>query len=616
MTSIVPELDDIAFDELAEDGRGLIPRYAPEWTDHNLHDPGITLIDLIAFLVDQQVYRIGFVGDSLRTAFTRLLGVVPREPEAARLLIWPVPNAPVLDLEPGTKIDTQDVPEARYTLDVGIRMVDAGIKEITLVTGTETKPLGTGLTEGRDPLHLLPFSGGGPRVLQIDLDAPIPHIDGAGYVSIGFLVGDAPEGDARWDDLTVEQRDPRGFWRRLETVDRTKGLRDSEVLLFRPYADETLAPSRFRVRLDQGFRAETVTLERVALNVLPATEGWDDPAAVIGEGTGLPDQTVELETDDIVGRGDLVIETNVAGVETAWILGEDLTGPGPEDAQFKLTETGIQFGNGLNGKVVPIGSQIRRGAVRRTRGAEGSVAAKLIWRIAGQTVGTNVTASSPGRDRDRFEDLARRAREVARGRIGRLNGPEIEKTLRAAGLGLADVRVVPLRRPGLDGTDAPGNRTILVLPVRDPRTQPRPAMGALRDAVETVLAPARLLGERLNVSHPTYREIDIAVDVDVESDAEPHGVQVKAETILRQRFWDVRRAPDQEVEPWPAGRAVTTGEIKDLMVDIPQVVRVPVCRISAGDAAPNETIKLKDREIALARRIDVRVTRLIEGGEA
>jgi hypothetical protein len=412
---------------------------------------------------------------------------------------------------------------------------------------------------------------------------------------------------------------------------------------------------RFRLRLDQGFRPGTVTIERLALNVLPATEGWQDAAAVIGEGTGMPDQAVTLETGDIVGRGDLVIETNVGGVktiwdtrvdvvaaglgetlatgdsvrrpglaietnvggvETVWEMHEDLAGSGPTDAHYRLTQDGIQFGNGLNGKVVPAGAQIRRGAVRRTLGATGAVAGKLIWRIGGQDVGTNIAPSSPGRDRDRFEDLARRAREAAKGRAGKLRSFEIERMLRAAGLGLEDVRVAPRRRPGLDGTDAPGSRTVLVLPVRDPKTTPRPATGALRDAVDAALAPARLLGERLHVSHPTYREVDVAAALAVEADADPDEIGAKAVEILRQRLWDILRTPDQAVPPWPAGRSVTVGEIEGLMAGIRQVVRVSDCRIGTDGTLSRVAIDLKDREIALARRIDVRVTRLIEGGEA
>ena len=74
MTSIVPDLDSTTFEQLVERARGLIPRYAPGWTDHNLHDPGMTLLDLLAWIVDQQVYRTGFVGDHHLEAFAALLG--------------------------------------------------------------------------------------------------------------------------------------------------------------------------------------------------------------------------------------------------------------------------------------------------------------------------------------------------------------------------------------------------------------------------------------------------------------------------------------------------------------------------------------------------------------
>ena len=45
-------LDNIDFGELVEFGRSMIPTYAPEWTDHNYHDPGIMLIELLAFVAD------------------------------------------------------------------------------------------------------------------------------------------------------------------------------------------------------------------------------------------------------------------------------------------------------------------------------------------------------------------------------------------------------------------------------------------------------------------------------------------------------------------------------------------------------------------------------------
>ena len=41
----VPNLDDRTWTQLVDDARALISRVAPAWTDHNVHDPGITLLD-------------------------------------------------------------------------------------------------------------------------------------------------------------------------------------------------------------------------------------------------------------------------------------------------------------------------------------------------------------------------------------------------------------------------------------------------------------------------------------------------------------------------------------------------------------------------------------------
>jgi len=43
-----PNLDDRRFQDILDEARRLIPRYCPEWTDHNLSDPGITFLELFA----------------------------------------------------------------------------------------------------------------------------------------------------------------------------------------------------------------------------------------------------------------------------------------------------------------------------------------------------------------------------------------------------------------------------------------------------------------------------------------------------------------------------------------------------------------------------------------
>lgn len=77
-------LDDRTFDDLVEDCLLRIPRYCPEWTDHNLSDPGITLIELFAWLTDQMLLRFNQVPRKNYVAFLELLGVRLQAPAPAQ----------------------------------------------------------------------------------------------------------------------------------------------------------------------------------------------------------------------------------------------------------------------------------------------------------------------------------------------------------------------------------------------------------------------------------------------------------------------------------------------------------------------------------------------------
>ncbi|MDX2241496.1 MAG: putative baseplate assembly protein [Leptolyngbyaceae cyanobacterium bins.302] len=79
-----PRLDDRAFEDLVQECILRIPRYCPEWTNHNPGDPGITLIELYAWLVDQMLRRFNQVPRRNYVAFLELLGIRLRPPEAAQ----------------------------------------------------------------------------------------------------------------------------------------------------------------------------------------------------------------------------------------------------------------------------------------------------------------------------------------------------------------------------------------------------------------------------------------------------------------------------------------------------------------------------------------------------
>jgi predicted phage baseplate assembly protein len=82
-----PKLDDRTFNDIVEEAISMIPRYAPEWTNHNPSDPGITLIELAAWMTDLLIYRLNQVPDKNYVAFLNLLGIKLKPPRAARALI-------------------------------------------------------------------------------------------------------------------------------------------------------------------------------------------------------------------------------------------------------------------------------------------------------------------------------------------------------------------------------------------------------------------------------------------------------------------------------------------------------------------------------------------------
>jgi hypothetical protein len=68
-----PALRDWSFDDLLREGLSLIPAHAPEWTNHNASDPGITLVELLAYFTELLVYRLGRVTPAAKLEFLRLL---------------------------------------------------------------------------------------------------------------------------------------------------------------------------------------------------------------------------------------------------------------------------------------------------------------------------------------------------------------------------------------------------------------------------------------------------------------------------------------------------------------------------------------------------------------
>lgn len=78
MTIEPPRLDDVDFEQLVAEATARIPVHTPEWTHHGDSDPGMTLLQLFAFIGESIVYRANRIPERNRLAFLRLLGMSPR----------------------------------------------------------------------------------------------------------------------------------------------------------------------------------------------------------------------------------------------------------------------------------------------------------------------------------------------------------------------------------------------------------------------------------------------------------------------------------------------------------------------------------------------------------
>ena len=83
----LPNLDDRRFQELRDEALARIPVHNPEWTNYNQSDPGVTLVELFAFMTENLLYRCNQIPERNRRKFLNLLGVPLQTASSARGLV-------------------------------------------------------------------------------------------------------------------------------------------------------------------------------------------------------------------------------------------------------------------------------------------------------------------------------------------------------------------------------------------------------------------------------------------------------------------------------------------------------------------------------------------------
>lgn len=69
-----PNLDDLTYAEIVDRAKQLIPVYCPEWTNFNDSDPGLTLVQLFAWMTEMVIYRVNRIPDSTYIHFLNFIG--------------------------------------------------------------------------------------------------------------------------------------------------------------------------------------------------------------------------------------------------------------------------------------------------------------------------------------------------------------------------------------------------------------------------------------------------------------------------------------------------------------------------------------------------------------
>ncbi|MGE3539973.1 MAG: putative baseplate assembly protein [Candidatus Tectimicrobiota bacterium] len=594
----IPQLDDKPFAALLEEARLLIPRYAPTWTDHNVHDPGITLIELFAWLAETQMYTLDQITPRHIGKYLRLLHASPRAATpatawvACRLpagLVEPLllpRGTQLLGGRPGTDeaLIFETVQEAHLvpTQLVAIERSDSrGRVDVTAAyergpyiyafggeSGTPIEP-GSALWFGFErPLPLGPFSLA-LSLYEADLLVPL-----------GAHAGESPEvmpsSAVQWEYWA--EVDGRARWVALAAlVDETlvwtwSGLVHGTIQHpMLPHASLTRARELcwLRCRTTRPAFEMPPRLQTLALNAVTVREGYTVPLTVIGSGTGTPSQRLALGQAPVVAASvQLEVYEALADAWVPWtpVADFDASEPTARHVVLDPAQGCITFGDGVQGRMLPGGHDNVRATYRVGGGRRGNLAAGSIRRfvspeLAALTV-TNPQPASGGADPETLADAWVRARtEFSTPSRAVTEGDCETLALATPGLRVARARALAGFDPERPDTPADCWLTVVVVPYS---LLPRPLpSGGFLETVRRHLDRHRLITTVLRVIAPVYVEVAVTAEVTVKPRYAPLEVRQRIVKAL-EAFLDPLHGGAEQTG-WPFGRSVYRSELAYLI---------------------------------------------------
>jgi predicted phage baseplate assembly protein len=555
MSLPITNLDDRKFQDLVDEAKRMIPQLCPEWTNHNLSDPGVALIELFAWMTEMTLFRLNQVPDNFYTHMLNLLGFEQFPAAAAQtdLTFWlSGSQQQSVTIPVGTQVTTRGSTGEQHvftTLD-STRVEPPELKSALTSQGDDKfvdvwTELSLGLSNitcfPRSPItpgdcFYLGFKGSlQGNAIRLSIAATV---EGIGVIPTRPpLVWEIWQGEG-WIPATIAL-DPTTH----ESGDTTGGLnRNGKLLLLIPNQHEplTLGGVRaywLRARLlppapgQPAYRASP-RVRKISAVAVGGTVHSEHSELLkeeyLGTSNGKPDQSYAAAQTPILPRTPLetleVVNDGPGGSDVdSWHEVGDFVDSAPTDKHFTWDSfTGaIRFGPLIrypdgtrrqHGATPREGAAIRVTGYRTGGGASGNVGAGTLTGLRSAipfvTGVTNLVGAVGGVDAETVENAKNRGPQSVRAGGRAVTVTDFERLTVEADSRVGRVRCLPPLNPG-------DPVRLLVVP----RIESRPETLALDDfalpddmitRISEYLDERRILGSKIEVGTPFYQGVTVA----------------------------------------------------------------------------------------------------------
>jgi len=611
-----PKLDDRSFEDIVEEARQRIALYTPEWTDHNLSDPGITLIELFAWMVDIVLYRLNRVPDKHFIKFMELIGMHLHEAVPARVPVtfWlSTPQDISVVIPNGTEVATK-----RTETEPAIVFTTDGVLDIRVPNLSElmTSSTGEGGRRVFDPQNIFNVQSGFDGFPAF-ASSP-PQSDDAVYFGFdddlsNLLLGFTIEVDTA-QGAGIDPENPPYVWEVLSTevdtdwipveidVDETLGLNQAGLIrLHLPPMrrgvrnDRTAYWVRLRLQLDDEDEDASVydvspTIRRLEVSSWGGTISTTNVTRVynevLGRSDGSPGQRFYLEHSPLVARtsDEFLMIRYDDGREETWQEVSDFSTSKQNDTHYTIdSDNGevrlgpaIQQPDGivrLYSAIPPKDTMIMMTGYRYGGGQLGNVSENAInvlkTSLPYVSRVRNRVPALGGRDAESLEYAKMRVPGVLRSLQRAVTPSDFEYLTQEAAPG--EVGRVYCLQPPLTNR---GEIRILVIPAV-PRLSGYIAPESLvlspelQENIQKYLDERRLLSTILDISEPSYQWVDTDVELRVSANYDREKVLRAAEKRLIEFLNPLIGGVDGN--GWQFGRELFVSDVTSVLLTIPGV---------------------------------------------